>query len=169
LDVGIGVPSVKCKRCGAILDLQDYRVYDVGSKRIKTKGAFIVEPRGYLYNSEAMVGEAIIKGRFHGVLLVEHSLTIYSSAQIQGRFIAGHFIIPAAHRFRWPRPIEAGSAVIAGELNADLYAAGTIVLKSTARMFGSVEAGHLVVEAGAVVVGPARVSGGKGNRSLSMG
>ena len=164
LDVEVSLPSVKCQRCGTVLDLRDYRVYDVGSKRIRTKGAFIVEPRGYLFNTEAVVGVAVIKGRFRGTLVAEDSLTIYSSAQIQGSFRAARLIIPAAQRFHWQETIEVGSAEIAGELCADLSAAGTIVLKSTARMFGRLEANNLGVEEGAVVVGPACVGSGGGLR-----
>lgn len=157
VDIETGLPSAKCHQCGASLDLRDYRVYDVGSKHIKTKGAFIVEPRGYLFDSEAIVGEAIIRGKFHGKLVAERSLTVYTSTEIQGSFSTAHFVLPPAHRFRWKEPIAVNSAEIAGELTADLRAAGTIVLKATARVFGSVEAKSLVVEEGAVVVGPARV------------
>jgi len=40
---------------------------------------------------------------------------------------------------------------------ADLAGSGTIVLKPTARLFGNVRSLHLVVEAGAVFVGLAKV------------
>ena len=61
------------------------------------------------------------------------------------------------NHFRWPDPIQAGSAEIAGELTANLRAQGTVILKSTARLFGNLEVTNLVVEDGAVVVGKMRI------------
>ena len=65
------------------------------SRNFRTKGAFVVEPKGYVFNTEAIVGEAVIKGRFLGKLIAERSLTIYSTADIRGTFTAGKLIIPA--------------------------------------------------------------------------
>jgi cytoskeletal protein CcmA (bactofilin family) len=48
-------------------------------------------------------------------------------------------------------------AEISGELVADLAGTGTVVLKPTGRLFGNVRALNLVVEAGAVFVGSAKV------------
>ena len=118
---------------------------------------FLIEPRGYVFNTEAVVGDAVIKGRFLGKLIAERSLTIFSSAEIKGSFTSGRLIIPAANHFRWKETIHVGSAEIAGELAANLHATGAIVLKSTARLFGDIEAGNLVVEGGAVVVGHAQI------------
>ena len=50
-----------------------------------------------------------------------------------------------------------GAAEIGGELVANLQSAGTVLLRSTARFFGDVEAGNLVIESGAVFVGAAKV------------
>src|SRR5258705_6612794 len=104
-----------------------------------------------------MAGDAIIKGRFLGKLVTERSLTIYSTAEIKGSFKAGRLVIPVANRFHWKELLKVGAAEIAGELVANLQSEGTIILKSTARMFGDVEAKNLVVEEGAVVVGTLRL------------
>ncbi len=157
LEVAPSAESTMCKRCGRYVDLKDYRIANAVSKNFKTKGAFVVEPRGYVFNTEAVVGDAIIKGRFLGKLFAEHSLTIYSSAEIKGSFKTGRLIIPTENHFRWKEPVQVGSAEIAGELVANLNAERTIVLKSTARMFGDLGAGNLVIEAGAVVVGNMRI------------
>jgi cytoskeletal protein CcmA (bactofilin family)/DNA-directed RNA polymerase subunit RPC12/RpoP len=157
LEVAISAESTMCKRCSSYVDLKDYRIASAVSKNFKTRGAFVVEPKGYVFNTEAVVGEAVIKGRFHGKLIVERSLTIYSTAEIKGSFTAGQLIIPAENHFYWKEQIKPASAEIAGELAADLHAEGTAILKSTARLFGDVEALNLVVEAGAVVVGKMRI------------
>src|SRR5437867_2670303 len=157
LEVALSAESTMCKRCGRYVDLKDYHIANLVSKNFKTKGAFVVETKGYVFNTEAIVGDAVIKGRFLGKLIAERSLTIYSTAEVKGSFKTVRLIIPAENHFRWREQIKVGSAEIAGELAANLHADGTIVLKSTARLFGDMEAGNLVVEAGAVVVGQARV------------
>jgi len=157
LEVALSAESTMCKRCSRYVDLKDYHITNAVSKNFKTKGAFVLEPKGYVFNTEAIVGDAVIKGRFLGKLMAEHSLTIYSTADFKGSFKTARLIIPAENHFRWLEPIKVGSAEIAGELAANLHAQGTITLKSTARLFGDVEAGGAVVQAGAVVVGQWRI------------
>jgi cytoskeletal protein CcmA (bactofilin family)/DNA-directed RNA polymerase subunit RPC12/RpoP len=153
LDVPASAESTMCKRCSRYVDLQDYRITTAIAKNFKTKGRFVVEPKGYVFNTETIAGEIVLKGKFHGKLTAEQSLTIYSSAEIKGSLIAAHLIIPAENRFRWPERIQVGSAEIAGELAATVRATGTVTLKSTAHWFGDLDAGNLAVEAGAVIVG----------------
>ena len=157
LEVALSAESTMCKRCSSYVDLHDYHIANAVSKNFKTKGAFVVEAKGYVFNTEAIVGDAVIKGRFLGKLMAEHSLTIYSTADFKGSFKTARLIIPAQNHFRCNEPINVGSAEIAGELAANLHAAGTIILKSTARLFGDVEAGDVVVQEGAVVVGQWRI------------
>lgn len=145
-----------CKRCSAYIDLKDYRITNAVSKNFKTKGAFVIEPKGNVFNTEAVVGEAVIRGRFLGKLKAER-LTIHSTAEIKGTFDATHLIIPAENHFHWKEPIKFSSAEIAGELVADVQSSGTLVLKSTARLFGDVKSKNFVVEEGAVVVGEVRI------------
>jgi len=156
LEVPLSAESTMCKRCSRYVDLKDYHLTSAVSKNFKTKGAFVIDTKGYVFNTEAIVGSAVIKGRFLGKLVAD-SLTVYSTAEIKGSFRTARLVIPAANHFRWPEPITLNSGEIAGELAANLRVDGTLVLKSTARFFGEVEATHLVVEAGAVVVGNVRI------------
>jgi len=157
LEVALSAESTMCKRCSSYVDLKDYHITNAVSKNFKTKGAFVLETKGYVFNTEAIVGDAVIKGRFLGKLVAERSLTIYSTAEFKGSFKTARLIIPAQNHFRWNEPINLSSAEIAGELAANLHARGTIVLKSTARLFGDVAAGGMVVHEGAVVVGQWRI------------
>ncbi|MEW6301997.1 MAG: polymer-forming cytoskeletal protein [Verrucomicrobiota bacterium] len=157
LEVVTSAESTMCKRCSRYVDLRDYHITNAVSKNFKTKGEFVIGPKGNVFNTEAIVGDAVIKGKFLGKLVAEHSLTIYSTAEIKGTFTTAHLVIPAKNHFRWKDPIKAGSVEIAGELAADLRVKDTIVLKSTARLFGDMEARHLVVEDGAVIVGKAKI------------
>lgn len=153
----VSAQSTMCKRCSSYIDLKDYRISNAVSKNFKTRGSFNIEPGGYVFNTDALVDIAVIKGRFLGKLTAGVSLTIYSSAEIKGSFKANSLIIPAANYFRWPETIRVTSAEIGGELAANLVADGTVVLKSSARLFGNIEAKNLVVESGAVVVGYMRI------------
>ncbi|HXT39549.1 MAG TPA: polymer-forming cytoskeletal protein [Candidatus Angelobacter sp.] len=157
LEVAASAQSTMCKRCSAHIDLRDYRISNAVSKNFKTKGEFVIEPKGYVFNTEAVVGDAIIRGKFLGKLVAERSLTIYSTADIKGIFKTGRLIIPAENHFRWKEELAVGGAEIAGELAANLRAAGAVVLRAAGRLFGNVEAGDLVVEEGAVMVGQAKI------------
>jgi cytoskeletal protein CcmA (bactofilin family) len=149
--------STMCKRCSAHIDLRDYHIANAVSRNFRTKGIFVVEPKGYVFNTEAIVGEAVLKGKFLGKLKAEGSLTIHSSAEIKGSFTAGQLIIPAKNRFYWKEPVTVGAAEIAGEIAADVIAAQTIVVKSTGVLFGNIQARNLIVEPGAVLVGNMRI------------
>ena len=149
--------STMCKRCSSHVDLTDYKVSQTVSKSFRTYGRLVVEEKGYLLNTDSVVGEAVLRGRLIGRLVVQHTLEVHSSANIKGTFTAGELVIPAGQDLRWSEPLRVGSADIAGELAAPLCASGTVKLRATARFFGDIEAGGLIVEEGAVIVGKACV------------
>src|SRR5260221_3533451 len=126
------------------------------SKNFKTKGRFVIEESGYLLNTDSIAGEVILKGKIRGKMAAD-VFQIEPTAEIKGSFQAAHLIIPSATRFRWGETISLSRAEIAGELVANLQVAGTVVLKSTARLFGNVVAAAMIVEEGAVWVGQAKV------------
>jgi len=164
LTVASSAQSTMCKRCSAHIDLRDYLISRAVSQNFRTKGQFVIELKGYVFNTEAVVGDAVIKGRFLGKLVAERSLTVYSTAEIKGTFQTGRLVIPAGNHFRWNEDLHIGSAEISGELVANVESPGTVLLKSTARFYGNVRAGSLVVEEGAVVVGDLRI-GSKASRA----
>ena len=157
LDVPSSAESTMCKRCGRYVDLHNYCITNAIAKNYRTKGSLAIEPKGAVYNSESVATDVAIKGQFHGKLTADHSLTIYSGADIKGSLTIGRLIIPAENVFGWRNWLNVRSADIAGELAANLRASGTITLKSSARMLGDVEASALVIEEGAVVVGMLRI------------
>ncbi|MGD0745523.1 MAG: polymer-forming cytoskeletal protein [Verrucomicrobiota bacterium] len=168
LEAPASAESTMCKQCSRYVDLHDYRITSAIAKNFKTKGVLAVEPKGCVFNTESIVGDAVIRGKFHGKLAAERSLTIYSTADIKGSLTATHLIIPAENHFRWPDLLKVGSAEIAGELAANLRARDAVVLRSTARLFGDVDARHLMVEDGAVVVGKMQIGPRTGNEPSSV-
>jgi cytoskeletal protein CcmA (bactofilin family)/DNA-directed RNA polymerase subunit RPC12/RpoP len=157
LDVPVAAESTMCKRCSSHVDLRDYQITQTVSKNFRTYGRLVLEEKGYLLNTDSLVGEGVIKGRFIGKIVAKRSLEIYSTASIKGGFATGKLIIPAGNHFRWPEPLSLGGAEISGELAAHIRATGTVLLRATARLYGDVEAGSLVVENGAVFVGAAKI------------
>ena len=157
LEVPKAASSTMCKRCSSHVDLSDYQVNQTISKNFRTHGRLVISEKGYVLNTEAHVGEAVLKGRLIGKLITEGALEIYSSASIKGSISAGRLVIPAGNHFRWPQLLDVKAAEISGELVADLHSAGTVRLYASGRLFGNVEAASLVVEPGAVFVGSARV------------
>ena len=157
LDVPDSAQSTMCKRCSGHLDLRDYKITSAVSRNFRTKGRFIIDEGGYLFNTDSVAGDVTIRGRLLGKLKAEGALELYSSAQIKGSFHAGNLIIPAGERFTWPEVIPATAADISGELVANISATATVTLRKTARLFGNVQSGGLVIEPGAVFVGRANV------------
>ncbi len=157
LAVSATAASTLCIRCHSHVDLSNNRITQTVSKKFRTHGRLVIEEQGYLLNSDALVGEAVVKGCFIGRLVTEGTLEIHSSANIKGSFTAGRLVIPAGHHFRWLEPLPVEAADISGELAATLQASGTVRLCAGARFFGAVHARNLVVESGAVCVGTARI------------
>ncbi len=157
LDVPTAAQSAMCKRCSSYLDLKDYVINSAVSKNFKTKGRFIVESKGYVFNTTIIARDISVRGQIIGQLTAEESLTLYSTAEIKGTFQAKRLIIPAHNVFHWREPLRIGGADIAGELVADIFADQTVTLRAGARLFGQVQARNLIVEAGAVLVGPMKI------------
>ena len=157
LEVPVAAESTMCKKCSSHVDLRDYAITQTVSKNYRTYGRLVLEEKGYILNTDSLVGEAVIKGRFIGKITATRSLEIHSSASIKGSFTAGRLVIPAGQHFRWPEALKLGGAEVGGELAANLRCSGTVVLKATGRLFGDVEASNLVVESGAVFVGVAKI------------
>ncbi|MGC3958099.1 MAG: polymer-forming cytoskeletal protein [Verrucomicrobiota bacterium] len=99
LDIPASAESTMCKKCSRYVDLKDYHITSAISKNFKTKGNFVIEPKGYVFNTETVAGDAVIKGRLLGKIFTENSLTIYSSAEIKGSLKATKLIIPEGNRF----------------------------------------------------------------------
>lgn len=161
LEVPASAQSTMCKRCSRYMDLKDYVIDKAVSKNFKTKGSFTIEQTGYVFNTEITAGDVVIKGRLLGKIAAEKTLTIYNTAEIKGTFKAHRLVIPVGNRFVWKDTITLFSAEISGDVAANFRAGGTVTLKSTARMFGDIEARGLVVESGAVLVGNMRIGAPK--------
>jgi cytoskeletal protein CcmA (bactofilin family) len=136
-----------CKRCSSYIDLQDYTVNQAVSKNFRTKGRFIIEPKGYVFNTTVVAGDVVIKGRLIGKVIAERSLTIYSTAEIKGAFQTALLVIPENNCFHCREPLHLGGGDVQGEL---VGASGGChgFVRSKGRLFGNVQAQNLVVKPG---------------------
>ena len=157
LEVSASAQSTMCKRCSSHMDLRDYEITSAVSRNFQTKGRFIIQPTGYLFNTETTATDIVIKGRFLGKIYAENTLEIYNGAEIKGTFKAKTLVIPSGQRFHWADGLRLEGAEVAGELVANIHSAQTVVLKAGARLFGDVRAQNLVIEEGAVVQGKMEV------------
>jgi cytoskeletal protein CcmA (bactofilin family) len=167
-EVPASAQSTMCKKCSCYIDLHDYSITNAVSKNFKTRGSFVIQPSGYVFNSETVATDAAIKGRFIGKLIVERSLTLYASAKIKGPLHAAHLIIPAANQIHWEGKLEVGSAEINGELAADLHAKAVHVQTSGA-LTGTLTAASLIIDAGAAVKIAARIGLPEGETTAPAG
>lgn len=158
LDVATGAESTMCKRCSTHIDLRDYTINQAVSKNFRTHGSFVIGEKGYVFNTEAEVGDAVIKGRFLGKIHAHRTLTLHAPEQFKGSFKAGLLIVPADAKLLWTKPLDVHSVEVAGELVANVRIPGTVFLRSTGHLFGDVESKNLVVEPGAVLVGRVKIA-----------
>jgi len=161
LDVPAAAHSAMCKRCSSYIDLQDYTINSAVSKNFRTKGRFVIEAKGYVFNTTVVAREIIIKGQLIGKLAAEESLTVYSTAEIKGSFQTPLLIIPEGNAFHWREPLRVGGVDIQGELVSHIQAEATVIVRRAGRLFGDVQAQDLVMEEGAVLVGQVRVGKSK--------
>src|SRR5437762_4276277 len=131
LSVPVAAESTMCKRCSSHVDLRDYEITATVSKNYRTHGRLVLEEKGYMMNTDSLVGDAVIKGRIIGKITAKRSLEIFSTAVIKGSFTAGRLIIPAGNHFRWPELLKIDGADISGELVGNIQATGTVILRST--------------------------------------
>ncbi len=157
LEVPETAVSTMCRRCSSYVDLSDYQVNQTVTKSFRTHGRLIVEPKGYLLNTDAVVGDAIVKGRVIGKLTAQRTLEVHTTARLEGAFTARLIVIPVAQSFHRTDILRAGNIEIRGELVGDVCVSGVVKIRAGGRCFGNIQAADLVVEDGAVLVGQLRI------------
>lgn len=157
LEVSPSAQSTMCKRCSSHLDLRDYNINHTESKNFRTRGRLVLQESGCLLNTDSIFEEGVLKGKVIGKIETVGPLEIHRQAEIRGSFKAGTLIIAPDTVFRWPEPLQLANAEVAGELQANVVAAGTVFLRAGSRFFGNLQAAHLRVQSGAVIVGNLRV------------
>lgn len=157
MDVPAVAKSAMCKRCSSYIDLQDYSISNAVSKNFRTKGRFVVEGKGYVFNTDVVAREIILKGRVIGKFSAEQSMTVHSSADINGTLVTPLLLIPADNHLHWREPMKCEAVDVRGEVVGHIRAGKLVRVRSGGRLFGSVTAPNFIVEDGAVVVADAKI------------
>jgi len=113
LQVAREAESTMCKRCSTHVDLRDYRIDHAVSKNFRTHGAFVIEEKGYVFNTEVDAGRRGDQGPLprqdhrapHAHHLFERRLSRHLPGGATGHSRGNHF--------RWPTPLHLGGADLA--------------------------------------------------------
>lgn len=148
LDVPAHAQSTMCKRCSTHIDLQDHVINHSVSRNLRTKGRIVVEEKGFLFNTDSLAREVVLRGKFLGKIASEDALVIYTSAQIKGTVTGGMLHIPEGQVFRPAQPVEFRSALVEGEFAGHLITDKTIELGRSGLLTGVVQCGGLQIPEG---------------------
>ncbi len=145
--------STYCPKCRTTLDLAGYTIDTDCRETLKTLGTIRITPRGVVSTAKLVAMDVELSGK-----IIRSSVEAFGLAVIH----------PGADFARQDLrsqdlKIEAGAEVtfrgwavyrnveVVGTLNANVYATGTVTVRSSGRLTGGVSAARLVVEDGATL------------------
>lgn len=150
--------SSNCPKCGAYIDLQDIKVNSPFSRNFRTHGHLYVGPKGICNSVRAECGSAKVEGELGGNLTCAGILELRRVGRMPGAIKARTLIVHRKTEAQFGRPIKATDVDIAGDIRADIHAEGTVRIRGSGSLHGSVTAKSLVIEKGAVFEGQATIT-----------
>lgn len=162
--------STNCPKCGTYIDLQDIKINSPFSRNFRTHGHLHVGPKGICNSVRGECGSAKIEGELGGNLTCGGILDLRREGRMPGALKAHTLLIHKKSATEFVRPIKAVDVDIAGALKADIHAEGTVHLRKSGSLYGSVTAKSFVIERGAVFEGQVTISppGKVGIRSMIL-
>lgn len=145
--------STLCPKCGAYIDLQDYKISGAYTRSIRTGGRLIIATKGDLISRRAYCGSAEIEGSLRAELICSGNVTIKRKGKIGGGIEAKHIHIDRKCDAELAHPIRADVIEIDGVITVPSVSARRMVINKTGRLIGSVSAQGFVVEKGGYFVG----------------
>jgi cytoskeletal protein CcmA (bactofilin family)/ribosomal protein S27AE len=140
--------SSLCGKCGAYLDLRDFKITEPFTRNIRTSGAIIITKKGELTSTRVMCGEAIIQGKISGNLICSGPTRIKFKGRLFGSIDTREFVIEKGCDAELVRPVKCDHAEIHGKVSARITAAHIVTVSSTGVLEGTVYAKSIVVEKG---------------------
>jgi cytoskeletal protein CcmA (bactofilin family) len=140
------------------VDLQDIKVMSPFSRNFRTHGHLTIGPKGVCNSVRAECGSARIEGELGGNLTCSGDLELRSKGRILGSIKARRLLVHKKAEVQFGRAIRAVDVEIEGSLTADIQAEGTVRLKRSGRLQGSVTAKSFIIENGAVFDGKVTIS-----------
>lgn len=151
-EVSSSASSSLCQKCGAYIDLKDFKVATVFSRNIQTQGIIQVTPRGELTSTKSVCGEAHIQGKVHGTLICSGEVTVKFRGRLLGAIDAYKLIVEKKSDVEFVRPLKAHFAEIQGKVSARVIADNVTIAKG-GHLEGTVFAKAITVEKGGIFQG----------------
>lgn len=145
--------STLCPKCGAYIDLQDYKVSGVYNRSIRTGGQLIVSDKCDLITHQVFCGSAEIAGSVRGRLTCSGEVRIRFKGKLSGSIEAKTVHIEKKCDAEFLHPIRAELVEIDGTVSGRIISTRKVVIRKTGRLSGSVSARGFTVDKGGYFLG----------------
>jgi cytoskeletal protein CcmA (bactofilin family) len=152
-EVSDAATSTNCPGCSAHIDLRDYKITTSFSRSIRTRGDLYLTSKGDLSSTSVVCRTALIEGKLRGNLQCEESVTVNFSGKIPGRITAQQVSVERKADVQCFRRITVGSIDIKGRISAEIVASGSVTIRKTGMLEGSVVAKSIAIEKGGIFSG----------------
>jgi cytoskeletal protein CcmA (bactofilin family) len=149
--------STLCPKCGAYIDLQDYKVGGAFTRSIRTGGRLTIAAKGDLISRRAFCGSAEIEGSLRAKLICSGDVTIRRKGKVGGEIEARNIHIDRKCVLEFAYPIRAELVEIDGSVTVPSVLARRVVVHKTGRLTGAVSAQGFVVEKGGYFTGDLKI------------
>ena len=140
--------STLCPKCGAYIDLQDYKISGIYTRSIRTGGRLTITNKGDLISRKTFCGSAEIQGSLRGSLICTGEVKIKISGKMSGSIEAKTVYIEKKCAAEFVHPIRAEQVEIEGTVSGQIIAARKVIIHKSGRLTGKVSALGFFVEKG---------------------
>jgi len=151
--------STLCPKCGAYIDLQDYKIAGAYTRSVRTGGRLIITAKGDLISRRAYCGSADIEGSLRANLFCTGDVTIRRKGKVGGAIEARNIQIDRKCDAEFAHPVRAEVVEINGAITVPSLTARRVVINKTGRLTGAVSARGFVVEKGGYFAGDLTIGG----------
>ena len=145
--------STLCPKCGAYIDLQDYKISSIYTRSIRTGGRLIVTNKGDLIGRQTFCGSAEIQGPFRGNLICTGAVRIKLKGKLSGSIEAKTVYSEKKSDAVMVHPIRAELVEIDGTISGQIIATRKVVIHKAGRLTGTVSALGFSVDKGGYFFG----------------
>jgi cytoskeletal protein CcmA (bactofilin family)/ribosomal protein S27E len=145
--------STFCPKCGAYIDLQDYKISSTYTRSIRTGGRLTITNKGELISRRTFCGSAEIEGPVRGNLICTGAVRIKVKGKMNGSIEAKAVYIEKKCDAEIVHPIRAEQVEIDGTISGEIIATRTVIIHKTGRLTGTVSALGFSVDRGGRFLG----------------
>ena len=152
-EVSRNATSTLCPKCGAYIDLQDYKITGVYTRTIRTGGRLIVTEKCDLLAKKVFCGYAEIAGSVRGQLTCSGDVWVRYKGKLSGSIKGKTVHIEKKCEAEFLHPIFAELVEIDGRISGQIISTRSVVIRKTGRLTGSVSARGFTVDKGGCFLG----------------